>query len=324
MESVTVAMLGGPGAKELADKIAKKGGETDVTQYNHKEGDRSLTIFVPAKYPDKIQGVSYALQAVDHVVIVVDELNRELGEQIVACDAAEKKQGFILLRNYIQPDQVQPLIKGTNLEGYEVLDTEEPGLLREKFMQLSSMENPGETRVDVDQHFNVKGVGTVVLGVVNRGEVKKHQELIVHPGTKKCIVRSIQVHDTDMDTAGVGSRVGLALKNIDSDDLDRGNILAPADTVAVHKGGEGVTVKARVPAFYKAGIPTGKVLHAGVGMQFFPVKVTAAANDKIEAGSEGELTIEAQNPFVVTDGDRLVLFDLDNAGLRVAAGANLA
>lgn len=323
MESVTVAMLGGPGAKELADKIAKKGGETDVAQYNHKEGDKSLTLFVPAKYPDKIQGVSYALQAVDHVVVVVDALNRELGEQIVACDMAAKKHGYLLLRNYIQAEQVQPLLKGTHLEGYELLDTEDPGLLRERFLGLSPMENPGETRVDVDQHFHVKGVGTVVLGVVNRGEVKRHQELIVHPGDKKCQVRSIQVHDTDHVSAGVGSRVGLALKNIDSDDLDRGNILAPAGTVRVIKAGEGVTVKAQVPAFYKAGIPTGKVLHVGVGMQFLPVKVTNVAGDKLAAGTTGELTFEPQGPFGVTDGDRLVFFDLDNAGLRVAAGADV-
>jgi selenocysteine-specific translation elongation factor len=57
MESVNVAVLGGPGARTLAGEIAKKGSETDVTQYTLKKGERSLTLFAPAKYPEKIQGV---------------------------------------------------------------------------------------------------------------------------------------------------------------------------------------------------------------------------------------------------------------------------
>ncbi|MBW3582109.1 MAG: hypothetical protein KY455_03325 [Euryarchaeota archaeon] len=322
MESVNVAMLGGPGAAELAGEIAKKGGETDMVQYNHKKGDRSLTLFVPAKYPEKIQGVSYCLQATEHVVLVVDALDRRLGEQIVAIDMTGRTQGFLLLRNYIQPEQVASLLAGTALEHYEVLDTEDPALLRERFLELEPTHREGATRVDVDQHFNVKGVGTVVLGIVGRGSVEKHQELRAYPSTKRCTVRSIQVHDTDLPKADTGARVGLALKGIDSDDLDRGSILAPEGSLRVVTKGEGLNAQVRVPRFYKQGLRSDQVVHLGVGMQFLPARLKIDGGS-LEAGAKGLVTMMVANPLVVAPGDQVVLYSLDDPNLRVAGGATV-
>ena len=50
-------------------------------------------------------------------------------------------------------------------------------------------------------------------------------EVVVLPGEKTAQVRSIQKHDQDFETAGVGERTGIALKGIEVEDLDRGTIL---------------------------------------------------------------------------------------------------
>ena len=71
----------------------------------------------------------------------------------------------------------------------------------------------------VDHAFNVKGVGVVILGVVINGVVQKHASLNVFPGAKTAQVRSIQKHDDEFDVAGEGDRVGLALKNVEVEDL---------------------------------------------------------------------------------------------------------
>lgn len=322
MESVNIAVLGGAGAKEVAAAIGKKGGETDVTQYNAKKGTRSLTLFVPTKYPDKVQGVSYALQGAEYVLLVVDALDKQLGEQIVAADMVGARKGFLLLRNYIQPEQLKPILKGTALERWTVLESDDANDLRERFLDLPIEDRPGMTRVDVDQHFNVKGVGTVVLGVVRRGEVARHQKLRVHPTKLECQVRSIQVHDEDLQTAGPGSRVGLALKNIDSDDLDRGSVLAPDGTVTVIAKGETLEIDAKVSSFYKRGLQNDKVVHVGVGMQFLPARVQLDGD--LKAGQSGRLRLVADTALCVTQGDHLVLFDLDASDLRVAAGGVVA
>ncbi|MEM3748716.1 MAG: EF-Tu/IF-2/RF-3 family GTPase, partial [Thermoplasmata archaeon] len=84
----------------------------------------------------------------------------------------------------------------------------------------------GEGYVVVDQSFSVKGVGTVVLGFVKEGSIKKHQELRIFPGQKSTEIKSIQMQDVDVENAPVGARVGLALKGVEPSDVERGSILA--------------------------------------------------------------------------------------------------
>ncbi|EQD44859.1 elongation factor Tu domain 2 protein, partial [mine drainage metagenome] len=78
----------------------------------------------------------------------------------------------------------------------------------------------------IDHFFGVKSVGTVALGFVLSGKVEKHQDLLLSYLDRKVQVRSIQMHDVDVDAAGPGARVGLALKNADPEELERGMILS--------------------------------------------------------------------------------------------------
>ncbi len=64
-----------------------------------------------------------------------------------------------------------------------------------------------------------------ILGIVVYGAVQKHALLNVLPVGKTAQVRSIQKHDDEFDIAWEGDRVGLALKNIEVEDLDRGTVL---------------------------------------------------------------------------------------------------
>ena len=65
----------------------------------------------------------------------------------------------------------------------------------------------------------------MILGCVTHGVIKKHDSLKVLPTTKTAQIRSIQKHDDDADTAVTGDRVGLSLKGIEAEDLDRGYVL---------------------------------------------------------------------------------------------------
>ncbi|HVL87213.1 MAG TPA: EF-Tu/IF-2/RF-3 family GTPase, partial [Candidatus Thermoplasmatota archaeon] len=256
MRSVNAAVLGSPGAAAalpVASALGKKGSETDVVQFNAKDGDRSLTVLVPARYPERVQGLAFCLASSDVVLLSVEAVDRTLGEQVVAADALAPERGMLLLRNYVTREQVAPLLRNTRLAAWEIL--EDPPLpdLRERLLDVSSPPRPGPTKVVIDQHFNVKGVGTVALGIVARGEVRRHQDLTVHPTERVAQVRSIQVHDTDVDVAPAGSRVGLALKGVESDELDRGFVLAPKDAARSAAPGDSLRFRARVPPFFKQG-----------------------------------------------------------------------
>ena len=78
----------------------------------------------------------------------------------------------------------------------------------------------------IDHAFEVKGVGTVALGVIKQGSLKVHDEFQIYPQNKKILVKSIQMHDDSVLDSESPSRVGLALKGIYADDISRGDIVS--------------------------------------------------------------------------------------------------
>ena len=74
--------------------------------------------------------------------------------------------------------------------------------------------------VPIDHHFNVRGIGTVILGCVADGWIKKHDKMRVEPLGKTAQIRSVQKHDDDFAWAYAGDRVGCALKDIDAEETE--------------------------------------------------------------------------------------------------------
>lgn len=313
MTAVTLGVLGN---LDYARELGKKGTESDVQLYTFREGDVNVSMVVPFRHPDKVQPLAFAVNSGDAVLIVVKEVNRELGESIVAAAAAGHTRGLILLQNYVQPEQVKPLLKGTSLEALPILTEDKPATIRQKIVELAQAPKEGPLRIPIDHHFNVKGIGTVILGFVTQGVVKKHDTLRVYPTTKMAQVRSIQVHDVDVAEAVGGDHVGLALKNIENDDLDRGCILAPEGSLQVAEAGTTLQLEATVSPFFKPGIKAEGVYHLAHGWQI----VNARAKNDLAAGKTGPVTFELSKPLAYAPGDRVVLLNLDNP-LRVAGHA---
>ena len=223
MTNLNVAVLGCPG---YSRELGKKGTESDITLYNMKKGETTVTIVEASKYPEKLQSLFYAAGFGDFIILVVDEINASFGETVLMLDCLGKKEGIIIPRNYITKEQLSRFINGTVVEGYEIIEENLP-LLREFIMgkveELVKGNDSPTGGVVVDHHFNVKGIGTVALGVARWGQIHRHDKLRAYPTEMIAQVRSIQRHDTDFETAEAGNRVGLALKNIEPSDIDWGN-----------------------------------------------------------------------------------------------------
>ena len=229
MGNVTVAVIGALG---YSANLGKKGTSTDITFYNIKKGEDTVTLIEPERYPERLAPLFYAVSLSKTAIVVVDQIDATFGECLVMLQCAEIRNGYFVLRNYIPKEKIEPLVRGTSLEKFEFL-SDDPTVLREKLLAEASKLKPAQLpagqsaigTVPVDHAFNVKGVGVVVLGVVTNGFVQKHATLKVLPGAKSAQVRSIQKHDDEFEVAGEGDRVGLALKNIEVEDLDRGAVL---------------------------------------------------------------------------------------------------
>ncbi len=288
---VNIAALGSP---DVASEIGKKGTVSDIALYNYKSQEGNITFIHPHRYPDRIQPLLYSVNLSHGALFVIDAIDKYFGEQAIALQMRNIDRGIMVLRNYIMPEQIKPIVKGTVLEGYEFMD--DPIEIRQRLVEIPMAHIDGPTRVPVDHFFPVKGVGTVVLGTVMSGEVKVHQELQIYPWDRKVQVKSIQVHDKDVESAGTGSRVGLALKGIKPEELDRGITLAEPGSMEV---GDRFRIKAEITPFWKGGLKDGMVLHLSSGTQFVPGRLE----------SEDEIVLEKKMAYVKDEDILLIQAD---------------
>jgi selenocysteine-specific translation elongation factor len=320
MGNLTVALLGAQG---YGNNLGKKGTSTDITLYNLKKGEDTVTFIEPTRYPERLAPLFYATSLAKKAIVVVDELNAVFGECLVMLNCSNIDGGYFVLRNFLPKEKIQPLIKGTPLEKFEFVE-DDPNALREKLLSQAA-ENKSASEctqavgtVPVDHSFNVKGVGVVVLGMVANGEIKKHDTVKVLPGTKTGQVRSIQKHDDDFDCAHEGDRVGLAMKNVEVEDVERGTVLTTDPAI---KSAKTVKAKATLVKYWQTPIKGEMVLHLAHWMQFITTRVEAVADDA--DFRKPLLTLNLDRELVYRAGDKAVVCYLEGGKLRVAGTLEL-
>lgn len=314
MGNLNIAVLG---AKDYASKIGKKGTVTDMTFYDHKSGTDSFTLIEPSKYPEKLSSLFYSVAMSEFAILVVDKIDSFLGETIVMTDALGIDRGWIILQNYIQPEQLKPLLAGTSLEGYEFKE-DDPIKLREELIAMAKAEAkaPGEGACGscpVDSHFNVRGVGTVVLGSVIDGYFRKHDKMTVFPIKREVILKSIQKHDLDADDGVKGDHVGLALRGIESDELDRGYVVTTDPSVKMSRKVEG---NVSLVKYWASPLKEGMVLHIGHWMQMVPCRIASVDNGDDFRTAKVEFDLESD--MIHKPGDKAIIMYLEGGKLRVA------
>ncbi|MDR2854785.1 MAG: elongation factor Tu [Methanomicrobiales archaeon] len=310
MPNLTIIYLG---PSEIAKELAKKGTESDITFYNLKRANDTVTLVEPTRYPEKLSSLFFSAALSDAALLVIDEISAALGECIVMLNAAQVSSGYIILKNYIDETSIKPLIAGTVLENYSYV-SEDLTALREQLLHdasLSSSASDGPAIIPIDHHFNVKGIGTVILGCIAKGTVKKHDQLLVWPTKKIAQVRSIQKHDDDADEAYQGDRVGLALKGVTADELDRGYVLAPDNALIAAEELHG---KISLVPWWKQPLKEQMILYAGYWMQFAPCRVSAISGDETRSPM---LTLICDRSFVFDQGAQIVLHYLEGERLRI-------
>jgi selenocysteine-specific translation elongation factor len=318
MTNLNVAILG---ALDYAKDLGKKGTTSDLSFYNLKKGEDTVTIIEPTRYPERLAPLFYTVSLAKKAILIVDQITPTFGECVIMLDCVGLKDGLVILRNYLSRDQIAPLIKGTVVEGYEFVEDDRNAIRERLLDEVAKMVAPCDSEtgtMPVDHFFNVRGIGTVVLGSVAEGAIKKHDELMVLPGNKTALVRSIQKHDEDFDCAGVGDRTGIALKGVEVDDLDRGTILTNDKSI---KSTSSLSAKAKIVKYWPSPLKEGMVLHIGHWMQFVPARVEGV---KTEGDwHTPELTLKLDKMLVYRPGARAVLTYPEGGKLRVIGAIEL-
>ena len=307
MNSINFVVLGD---SSIAAQLGKKGTATDIVIYDRKTADTVYTWTTPNTFPDKIQPLLQAVNIAEYAILNVSKLDKFLGEQVMALDAVGLADGFVMHSYEVDREKLKTLLKGTALANYQFVDSVDQ--LKQEMAKLKPKGSDGPVVIPVDHAFDVKGVGTVALGVVKQGTVKAYDELVLLPGKKSVLVKSIQMHDDPVESSSSPARVGLAIKGPTAEDISRGDVICAPDAVKVTSGT--VAVKFAKSPFFKGDLPENHTYMVSVGMQVKTAKI------KLEGDI---LQVTPEKPLAYLQGQTLVLLKPDSQGPRIAGKGSM-
>lgn len=315
LKNVNVSFVGSSLERmgEVAQRLAKKGTESDIEMHDKREGDVALSISIPRTYPERIQPLLQCISMSDAVVLFPEAADSTVGEEIVAI-SSYARPGAIVADQELGGRLLKMISQRT--QGWRLLAPGE-GVERDLREYLYSLETKRDVdrehwRVDVDHAFDVKGVGTVCLGIVRYGTARVHDKVVAMPGGGEGLVRSIQIFDVDQKDAPAGSRVGFALKGLSPDDLPRGTIIT---NDLRYGSARAVSIGLKRENYFRDPFEAGKTIHLCVGLQCKQSKI-------IDIGESVE--VETEEPIAFEE-ESAVLFSARPPGqLRIAGHGSIS
>ena len=304
MRSINFVVLG---EQTIANDFGKKGTSTDLTLYDKKESDIIQTWVAPNGFPEKIQPLLQAINIAEYVIFYVASLDRYVGEQIIALDMLGKSDGVISHSYEVDENQFNSMIKGTVLKNYKKIDSPN---IKQELSSFVPITNDGPIQIVIDHCFDVKGVGTVVLGKILQGTVKQYDKLKHLPTGSEVMIKSIQMHDDDMKEAVCPARVGLSLKGIKPDEIQRGDILTIDDSLEVKT--ELLIIFNQSP-YYKEKISDNQMCLLNIGLQIKAAKISSISPFK--------LTLE--KPIICKKNDICLLIRPESTSVRIIGSGKI-
>ena len=304
MRSVNFVVLG---EQTIANDFGKKGTVTDLTVYDRKESDIIRTWVVPNGFPEKIQPLLQAINISEYVIFYVASLDRYTGEQILALDMLKKKDGILSHSYEVDENRLNSMIKGTVLQNYRKIDSPN---IKEELAKFPPVSNDGPIQIVIDHSFDVKGVGTVVLGKVLQGTVNQYDNLKHLPSGADVMIKSIQMHDDDVKSAVCPARVGLSLKGIKPSEVGRGDIITSDESLEVKSELE---IDFKQSPFYKGEISENQMCLVCIGLQIKAAKFSSVSPVK--------LTLD--KPIICSKNDICLFVKPESVSVRVIGSGKI-
>ncbi len=306
------------GDTSIANNLGKKGTSTDISIYDRKTNDQIISYCFSNTYPEKVQSLLQSIFMSDYAILNISRLDSFLGEQILALDIFNIKKGFILYSYEIDIEKIKNIIKKTSLSSFQIFDNLEQ--LKNSLSELKPIEDEENEQqlqqqsdidnsvyIPIDHVFDVKGVGTVVLGSIKQGEIKTYDELEITPLNKPVVIKSIQMHDDPVNYSNKPARVGLSIKGVSAKDISRGDIItSPGLSKIINNSFQ---IKFNKNPYFKEDIVETQNYMISVGLQIRTVK--------IKKNEVSELVITLEKPITYVKNDLCIVFSPDSKNMRI-------
>jgi elongation factor Tu len=231
-----------------------------------------------------------------------------------------------LLNKYGFPGDKTPIIRGSALKALNG-DPEAVKQIEELMKQVDEF-IPTPTRdldkpflMPVEDVFSIKGRGTVVTGKIDRGVVKVNEEIEIVgiKDTRKVVVTGVEMFRKTLDQGQAGDNVGLLLRGIEREDVERGQVLAALGSVTPH-----TEFESEVYILTKEEGGRHTPFFTGYRPQFYvrttdvTGEVTLPANvEMVMPGDNVKFTVKLLTPIALEEGLR---FAIREGGQTVGAG----
>ncbi len=237
-----------------------------------------------------------------------------------------------LLTKYDFPGDTTPIVKGSALKVLECTSTDpnapEYACIRELMDVVDSYIPTPQRPVDqpflmpVEDVFSITGRGTVATGRVERGVVKLSDEVeivgISHE-IKKTVVTGVEMFRKLLDQAEAGDNIGVLLRGIQRNEVERGQVLAKPGTIHPH-----TSFKGQVYVLTKEEGGRHKPFFSNYRPQFYfrttdvtGVITLPAGTEMVMPGDNVTMDIELITPIAIEVG---LKFAIREGGKTVGAG----
>ena len=154
-----------------------------------------------------------------------------------------------LLKKYQFPGDQIPIIRGSALKALEAKSADDEAakpileLLKavDEYIPEPVRETDKPFLMAIEDVFSIEGRGTVATGRIERGIVKPNEEveLVGIKPTTKTVAVSIEMFQKILDEGRAGDNVGILLRGLKKEDVERGQVLAKPGSITPHTEFEG-------------------------------------------------------------------------------------
>ena len=180
---------------------------------------------------------------VPHLVVFLNKIDQVDDEELLELVEMEIRE---LLDSYDFPGSDIPIVKGSALAVMESSSTDAGDAEFLPIMELmdavdSSIPEPvrdldKDFLMSVEDVFTISGRGTVATGQVERGVVKVGEEIEITGirETQKTTVTGVEMFRKELDQGQAGDNVGILLRGVKREDLERGQVICKPGTITPH------------------------------------------------------------------------------------------
>ena len=260
---------------------------------------------------------------VPYIIVFLNKCDMVDDEELIDLVEMEVRE---LLNEYDFPGDDTPVIRGSALKALEGDPKWTPAI--DELMEAVDTYIPTPTRdvdkpflMPVEDVFTITGRGTVATGRVERGQLNLNDELEIVgiKETQKTVATSIEMFRKLLDYAESGDNIGVLLRGINRDQIQRGQVLAKPGSVHPH-----TKFKGQVYVLSKDEGGRHTPFFANYRPQFYfrTTDITGVielpeGTEMVMPGDTVELTVELIHPIAIEQGTK---FSIREGGRTVGSG----